>query len=142
MREIKFRAWDMAKKEMMYDYCYLNKGNKFNCYTSTDNIRIIESVMQYTGIKDKDNKEIYEGDLISYWDGTAIEDKNGLIEFKGILGTKYNLKKNQISYIKFAGSSFKIENGFVLLSTYLQPENIKIIGNIYENPELLERDNV
>jgi hypothetical protein len=111
MREIKFRAWDMAKKEMMYDYCYLNKGNKFNCYTSTDNIRIIESVMQYTGIKDANGEEIYEGDI--------LQDSDGYID------TVLYHEDGYYHAGDWSGDDFR---------------DLVIFDNICENPEL-ENDN-
>lgn len=55
MREIKFRAWDNNRKEMFYD-CLNSMGNPDR--------RIGKTFMQYTGLQDKNGKEIYEGDTV------------------------------------------------------------------------------
>jgi uncharacterized phage protein (TIGR01671 family) len=110
MREIKFRAWDMGNKEMIYDYCFLDKGNKFNSYVTIDNLKVIESVMQYTGIKDANGEEIYEGDI--------LQDDDGYID------TVLYREDGYYHAGDWSGDDF----------IYLV-----IIGNIYENTELLEK---
>jgi uncharacterized phage protein (TIGR01671 family) len=126
MREIKFRGWDMASKEMLYDYCYLNKGNKFNCYTSTDNIRIIESVMQYTGFKDCLEKDIYEGDIvIIYFNNNKSKCNMKLIEYiKGMFCTQ-NYKNTNYHSLERHNKDLIIDN-------------ILVVGNIYENLTMLK----
>lgn len=68
-REIKFRAWvnTYNGKEMLYDYCYLNpKENHFYAEDLTNDrgdVGKIFEVMQFTGRKDKNGKDIYEGDF-------------------------------------------------------------------------------
>lgn len=76
MREIKFRAWDESTKEMHYidDSVYfgLSAGdilNRFDC------------VMQYTGIKDTYGVDIYEGDIVVYFDGDDFKDVRAIVEF-------------------------------------------------------------
>lgn len=57
MREIKFRAWDEINKEMVY------QSTGCNGMTNSKILQRYEIVMQYTGLKDKNGKEIYEGDI-------------------------------------------------------------------------------
>lgn len=76
MREIKFRFWDLEGKQMygstLFDLCYTtqfseNYGNDFDRY----------EIMEYVGIKDVNDKEIYEGDIVRHGDLTAT------VEFEG-----------------------------------------------------------
>ena len=74
---------------------------------------IPETVGQYTGLKDKNGKEIYEGDILHLWGGEYCQ---GYYEF------------NQIFTVKDLSDSFYLG----------ECENIEVLGNIYENPELLK----
>lgn len=104
MREIKFRAWDFKNKEIIEDAMTLN-GTLF--YKDNPNFVLL----QFTGLKDKNGKEIFEGDIV---------------KFKVIGGER----KEVIIF----------EDGcFLAGSFYLNRKDVEIIGNIYENPELLER---
>ncbi len=68
MREIKFRAWDTKAKIMSYDpdaqYCYGDLNGSIELHTS------LYTLMQYTGLKDKNGVEIYEGDVCQASDTT------------------------------------------------------------------------
>ena len=116
MREIKFRAWDKLEKSMVTkcDYCISFDGN---CWLYEENPILkpgdIE-IMQYTGVKDKNDKEIYEGDIVVYanWPPKAVESSE-----KGV-------------------TTFVLANTNYWLTTYDQ-ERYEVVGNIYENPELL-----
>ena len=109
MREIKFRVWDKQKKFMIKTVTIQNLTYKFA--SNKDHI-----FLQYTGLKDKNGKEIYEGDIV-YIDDEAIN-------------------------VVFEEGAFKVHtkyDGDWLLSE-LDLSNLEVIGNIYENPELLKGD--
>ena len=146
MREIKFRFWDKVNKQMIYsDYAIVDKnlflvkfGNKskFYCHPETHSfftwfIRSdYEYLMQFTGLLDKNDVKIYEGDIITYnmigWDEKINEKYNN--QFKGII--VYNWDKFQIKY-----SDTKLSKCYHYLN---KAQKMKIIGNIYENPELIK----
>lgn len=126
MREIKFRAWD-EKKKIMDNEIHLSEHGKSMDYDhgtySGDNDDI---VMQYTGLKDKNGKEIYEGDIIEEYTYIAYcDDCHGYAMFFS------NIEKNP--YCAGCGGDFMWRE----FNEY-PPE---VIGNIHENPELLESDN-
>ena len=113
MREIKFRAWHKNNKSMI-----------MNVTTNLLN-RVYLIFMQYTGLKDKNSKEIYEGDIVDATyciDGCLYysEDEYGIVA--------WNDKKCGF-FIKF-----KDEIDVTPISYY---KYLKVIGNIYENPELV-----
>ena len=128
MREIKFRAWFKDKKEMRnvsIDNVY--KGNMCYLYLSPmpgSNYELIE-LMQYTGIKDELGKEVFDGDIVC----CVLENENFIVEWDEI-GTGYlfhyvhdEKRTHGIDYYEFEDmcGSFGFE----------------VIGNIYENPELI-----
>ena len=121
MREIKFRAWHKEEKiigevfgiNILHKEIFFSNGD-VDCYGFSD-FKYIE-LMQYTGLKDKNNKEIYEGDII----------------------TLHNSKYKVIFNIE--GARFVLRNDeFELEITFINHNNerMEIVGNIYENPELL-----
>lgn len=126
MREIKFRAWLKEKKEMidnarpdffckqLHYLCDNSAGGQDVLGVSTEDIEL----MQYTGLKDKNNKEIYEGDILS--------DGNNEKLYKVIF-------ENGSFRAEFEGD-FE-EYSFDLINVVAQ--GCEIVGNIYENPKLL-----
>jgi len=132
MREYKFRVWDTENKEMLkvqeLDFEDTFYGGRLSIRTDqyNDYFDIEDMIlMQYTGLKDKKQKEIYEGDIIFIKGETKLLDIKGKVEYSNILAQ---------FIITNTGS---IVNEAEPLGDY-EEEDIEVIGNIYDNPELLE----
>ncbi len=123
MREIKFRAWDETEKHM-YNWENLLNQNLKNIFTIPEECGY--NIMQYTGLKDKNGKEIYEGDIIFIKGETKLLDIKGKVEYSNILAQ---------FIITNTGN---IVNEAEPLGDY-EEEDIEKIGNVYDNPELLKK---
>ncbi|MDT2864662.1 YopX family protein [Vagococcus carniphilus] len=125
MGEIKFRAWD-KDREMFLEPSNLivSNGDIFESFRDLeDGTPERNSVLiQYTGLKDKNGIEIYEGDIYRY---------------------KYWFNKNNFEYRYFAVCFETIDIPYegVFHGYNLDTSYIEVAGNIYENPELLEVQN-
>src|SRR5690606_23616320 len=124
MIEIKCRAWDKEDKRMINDdqdfiavietnngVLRLNPHHKENYWEFIDEERF--DIMQYTGIKDRNGFEIYEGDIVRCYGGAYW---NGIYEY------------NYVSEVRDIRD----------LNEIVHSEIVEILGNRYENPELLE----
>lgn len=124
MRSIKFRAWDKKYRNMITDISSLTCYNKGGAVTgiidgnSYDDLEIPQHVilMQFTGLIDKNGDEIYEGDLVIVHQH-PLKDKTAVVEWE--------------TY----GWVFHTMNDEFVIP---QPAFVKVIGNIYENKELLK----
>lgn len=125
MREIKFRAWHKEKKiigevlgvDILHKEIYFSNGD-VDCYGFSD-FKYIE-LMEYTGLKDKNEKEIYEGDIVKLRNNHGI----GVVKYYNEWGA-------------FVAENVKFKPSVVLGMNYCK-EDIEVIGNIYENPELIK----
>lgn len=119
-REIKFRIWDIENKEMLkvqeldfeptfYGGRIAIRPDQYNDYFDTEDMIL----MQYTGLHDKNEKEIYEGDIVKY------ENMTGKIMFFNGSFIMSNFEETE-----------EWELGVI-------NEELEIMGNIYDNPELI-----
>ena len=132
MREIKFRAWLKEEKKMVnvetMDFTdktirCLKKNEFINAYllrrVSFDDVEL----MQYTGLNDKNDKEIYEGDILFFRD----ENTKYVIVWQD---TAFIIKSIEIR--KYSEKMYWLDDTEICC---------EIVGNIYENKNLLEENN-
>ncbi|USK56549.1 YopX family protein [Cytobacillus solani] len=128
MREIKFRAWDLDAQDRMYSWDEI----KLHFSEHVEHEKVV--VMQYTGLKDKNDKEIYEGDILNFVEFDTTGGHRDDREFTGIVKWKNGMFE---IWNKPDSEFYGADGGFVLQYIWLQDDEIEVIGNIYENPELL-----
>ena len=134
-REIKFRIWDIENKEMLkvqeldfeptfYGGRIAIRPDQYNDYFDTEDMIL----MQYTGLHDKNGKELYEGDIVK------ITNKNSkVISMKPIIA---DIEWSE-EYLTYTLITTSVKDAFESLKDYLDEYDIEVIGNIYDNPELL-----
>lgn len=133
MRQIKFRAWDVADKRMVWhDYIWNEwwygspQGGNGKAVYFNDNRTINERLiagfhlMQFTGLLDKNGKEIWEGDILATKDVPNVIVKFGETE----------------TWIGWYCEYVRKEGGTCHFNSTINHTS-EVIGNIYENPELL-----
>jgi len=136
-REIKFRAWHPIEKKMFYSQHdgiampYM-RGDAFipivkDVRGNLDEFKSLQ-LMQYTGLKDQNGKEIYEGDIVKWEHGASKNDS----------GT---------DRVQFSAGQFHFPKGYALEVFYSPWSNnlrkhLEVIGNIHESPELLTNKTV
>lgn len=117
-REIKFRVWDNYHRCFLReDGCYLK--DIYHVFDSHFDPRPEYRIMQYTGLKDKNGVEIYEGDIVEW-----VSTHKGATQNKHIDEVRW------------------MDDGWLCLYPWIHEigaAEMTIIGNIYENPELLEK---
>lgn len=141
MRNLKFRAWDKVNQHMAYsdkhewDYSFSFDGSSGDfacavncCYCDTfgdehDDWRELDNIMQNIGKQDINDKDIYEGDIVRHYN--VPDDRN----------------KFGIGIVFFDEESYSFRRTGEYETTYCMKEDCiyEVIGNIYENPDLLDR---
>ena len=122
----KFRVWlpDPDVKKMLKVKALVFEHDKTRCVCGYAYDFYLEdedaTIMQSTGLKDKNGQEIFEGDILT----SENYPVKGVVEFRSNLGMWVNCLKDY-SYYEYLGNV---------------ASNREIIGNIYENPEILEED--
>lgn len=137
MREIKFRVWVesvLPEETGMYEPEFISG---FSPTLGIDKVYTKEykfkpdtcefTLLQYTGLKDKNNKEIYEGDVVRYYDSTTMWLVSKIVDVGGAFAVATS--ENPILLYEFH-HDYKYAGEPI-------PE-LEVIGNIYENPELLK----
>lgn len=155
MRELKYRAWDTEAKcyvkdpiltdnfGQVYEVCEEASNKRGTCLITHKPNVILE---QYTGLKDKNGKEIYEGDILEFdkdFDDNTnkyvpfFDEKLAAISFRMYGYQDYISESGSEEFesnMSFIGDMENYEREEILFYT----EYISIIGDIHNNPELLE----
>ena len=138
MREIKFRAWSLGNEHGMRVFNLGDIDGGGLLFPDSTWIDIEDCIIeQFTGLKDKNGKEIYEGDIVSR---NTPHARSGAIQFaQGIFGINWDYGQNP-DPLWIEGSMYgswcgkhnlrPVDDGFM-------SETMEVIGNIHENPELL-----
>lgn len=143
-REIKFRVWDKILNQYVKGLAVFGNGTIIHVDQDLDETCLIANksiiveqhpenliIEQFTGLKDENGKSIYENDLIKY----IAEDGDYFVA-----PVKYMNNEGYPAFdvpIKYIPDSYYFDSN--VLSTGTEEETIKVIGNIHNNKDLLER---
>ena len=141
MREIKFRAWDKEKEKMVIAAWRMSMNLNGNIYWKVDhydgNFNLKEreetdgnnrfTLMQFTGLHNKNGQEIYEGDICKY----------------SYINPMTREERTFVWKVEWSNGAYwlhSIDDSLQDTLLWIQHKEIEVIGNIYENPELLKKE--
>ncbi|WP_455093130.1 YopX family protein [Parvimonas micra] len=128
MNNLKFRAWDKTAKKMSkvtaIDFSTKPFRVFYKAYGNENYFNQDAILMQSTGLKDKNGKEIFEGDIVQYLDGEY--------SFVGVVENSAFGIYAKNKYDNYGFEDFADEN--------TKEADVVVIGNIYENKELIENE--
>lgn len=147
MREIKFRAWDTTKNKMFYGDNVVAYGDDTFAifYESNNPCTGCAYLMQFTGLLDKNGNEIFEGDIVK----SVVnynDDGQGIFLicfYNGIFFAKRCFDDDGEANYQLSDAEYYFDEGrFInespsLFELIQEDEIIEVVGNIYQNPELL-----
>ena len=142
MREIKFRVWDKEKEKMshslpvdvvfrwtpmenFYEIIFSEDFEQF-IDTAAEGIEVNYILQQYTGLKDRMGREIYEGDILNFPEQSKVKHDSSKPNHPGWYGVvTYEIK-----------SEHESKSGFIAKGLIFKWSACEVIGNMYENPKL------
>ena len=126
MRAIKFRAWTGRHMEDADPYFF--EANDIESFSALPDGWIL---MQYTGLKDKNGREIYEGDVVD----VSMIEYPGSLQQKIVSKERFSVEWHDFNCRFVLQEKGEDGKGYGFNS---QSNEIEVIGNIYENPELIK----
>ena len=155
MRDIRFRAWD-KRTEQMYDYHALDETLQFHfdgrisewdenapALDGFEKGSYVENnkdfiLMQYTGLKDKNGKEVYDGDVVEFdEDQFCIIGIGKYTVYRSVGCTEVEDYYYGVYLNVYYKSDRELDGRFNCLHEDYNVTKSKVIGNIYENPKLI-----
>lgn len=133
MREIKFRVWNKEEGMHYLDTFFVGASRMPPVGGWSNRIP-----MQFTGLKDKNGKEIYEGDIIE-WEKKEWYEENKRLETPKVVKEHKTIEwETEIENCSCCSKIYAF--GYNISDDYspLTADKIEVIGNIYENPELIK----